>query len=38
MALIKKEILTSRKVLSTKSCSQFLFSKKMLSKARTFLD
>ena len=34
MALVKREILTSRKVLSTKSCThnQFLFCKKMLSK------
>ena len=39
MALIKTEILTSRKVLSTKSCTrnQFLFCKKMLSKIRIFL-
>ena len=39
MALIKREILTSRKVLSTKSCTrnQFLFCKKMLSKIQTFL-
>ena len=39
MALIKREILTSRKVLSTKSCTrnQFLFCKKMLSKIRIFL-
>ena len=39
MALIKREILTSRKVLSTKPCArnQFLFCKKMLSKTRTFL-
>ena len=39
MVLIKREILTSRKVLSTKSCTrnQFLFCKKMLSKIRTFL-
>ena len=39
MALIKREILTSRKALSTKSCTrnQFLFSKKMLSKTRIFL-
>ena len=38
-ALIKREILTSRKILSTKSCTrnQFLFCKKMLSKIRTFL-
>ena len=38
MALIKREILTSRKVLSTKSCTrnQFLFCKKMLSKIRMF--
>ena len=36
MALIKREILTSRKILSTKSCTrnQFLFCKKMLSKIR----
>ena len=39
MALIKREILTSRKILSTKSCTrnQFLFCKKMLSKIRIFL-
>ena len=39
MALIIREILTSRKMLSTKSCTrnQFLFSKKMLSKIRIFL-
>ena len=39
MALIKREILTSRKVLYTKSCTrnQFLFCKKMLSKIRIFL-
>ena len=36
---IKREILTSRKVLSTKSCTrnQFLFRKKLLSKIRIFL-
>ena len=39
MALIKREILTSRKILSTKSCTrnQFLFCKKMLCKIRIFL-
>ena len=39
MALIKREILTRRKILSTKSCTrnQFLFCKKMFSKIRTFL-
>ena len=39
MALIEREILTSRKALSTKSCTrnQFLFCKKMLSKTRIFL-
>ena len=39
MALIKREILTSRKALSTKSCTrnQFLLCKKMLSKTRIFL-
>ena len=39
MALINREILTSRKVLYTKSCtrSQFLFWKKMLSKIEIFL-
>ena len=39
MAMIKREILTSRKVLYTKSCTrnQFLFCKKMLSKIRIFL-
>ena len=39
MALIKREILTSRKILSTKSCTrnQFLFCKKMLSKIWIFL-
>ena len=39
MALIKREILTSRKVLYTKSCTrnQFLFCKKMLSKIRIFV-
>ena len=39
MALIKREILTSRKILSTKSCTrnQFLFCKKMLCKIRFFL-
>ena len=39
MALIKREILTSRKILSTKSCmrNQFLFCKTMLSKIRIFL-
>ena len=39
MALIKREILTSHKVLYTKSCTrnQFLFCKKMLSKIRIFL-
>ena len=33
MALIKREILTSREVLYTKSCTrnQFLFAKKMLN-------
>ena len=38
MALIKREILTSRKILSTKSCTrnQFLFCKKMLCKIRIF--
>ena len=38
MALIKREILPSRKILSTKSCmrNQFLFCKKMLSKIRIF--
>ena len=38
MGLIKREILTSRKVLSTKSCTlnQFLFCKKMLSKHGLF--
>ena len=39
MSLIKKEILTSRKILSTKSCTrnQFLFCKKMLCKIQIFL-
>ena len=39
MALIKREILISGKVLSTKSSTrnQFLFYQKMLSKIRTFL-
>ena len=39
MAFIKREILTSRKVLYTKSCTgnQFLFCKKMLFKIRIFL-
>ena len=39
MTLIKREILTSRKVLSTKSCTrnQFLFRKNMLSKIGIFL-
>ena len=39
MALIKREILTSRKILSTKSCTRnrFLFCKKMLCKIRIFL-
>ena len=39
MALIKIEILTSRKVLYTKSYTrnQFLFCKKMLFKIRIFL-
>ena len=39
MALIKREILTSRKVLYRKSCTrnQFLFCKKMLSKMRISL-
>ena len=39
MALIKRDILTSRKILSTKSCTrnQFLFCKKMLCKIRIFL-
>ena len=39
MALIKREILTSRKILSAKSCTrnQFLFCKKMLCKIRIFL-
>ena len=41
MALIKREILTSRKILSTKSCTcctrnQFLFCEKMLCKIRIF--
>ena len=38
MALIKTEILTSRKVLHTKSFTrnQFLFCQKMLSKIRIF--
>ena len=37
-ALIKREILTSRKILSTKSCTrnQFLFCKKMLFKIQIF--
>ena len=39
MALIKREILTSHKILSTRSCTrnQVLFSKKMLCKIRIFL-
>ena len=39
LTLIKREILTSRKILSTKSCTriQFLFCKKMLCKIRSFL-
>ena len=39
MTLIKREILTSRKILSTKSCTrnQFLLCKKMLCKIRIFL-
>ena len=39
MALIKREILTSREVVYTTSCSrnQFLFSKKGLSKVRISL-
>ena len=39
MALIKREILTIRKILSTKSCTrnQFLFCKKVLCKIRIFL-
>ena len=39
MALIKREILTSRKVLQTKFCThnQSLLCKKMLSKVRNFL-
>ena len=37
MVLIKREILTSRKVLYTKSCTRNQFSKKMLSKLRIFL-
>ena len=39
MALIKTEILTSSKVLYTKSCksNQFLFCKKMLFKLRIFV-
>ena len=39
MALIKGEILTSRKILYMKSCTrnQFLFCKKMLFKIRIFL-
>ena len=38
MALIKKEILTSRKLLYKKSCTrnQFLFCKKMLFKIQIF--
>ena len=38
VALIKREILTSRKILSTESCTrnQFLFCKKMLWKIRIF--
>ena len=38
MALIKRETLTSRKVLYTKSCTQnqFFFCKKMLSKIWIF--
>ena len=39
MELIKREILTSRKVVYTKAftCNQSLFCKKMLSKIRIFL-
>ena len=39
MALIKREILTSLKVLYTKSCkrNQFLFCKRILSKVQIFL-
>ena len=39
MALIKREIRSSRKVFYTKSCmrNQFLFCKKMLFKTRIFL-
>ena len=39
MAMIKRDILTSRKVLYTKSCTrnQFLFCKKMLFKIQIFL-
>ena len=39
VALIKREILTSRKILSTKSCTrnQLLFCKKMLCKIRIFV-
>ena len=39
MELIKREILTSHKVVYTKAftCNQFLFCKKMLSKIRIFL-
>ena len=39
MALIKREILTSRKVVNTKACTrnQFFFCKKMLPKIRIFL-
>ena len=40
MAMIKREILTSRKVVYTKAftLNHFLFCKKMLSKTRIFLD
>ena len=37
MAMIKRRILTSRKVLYTKTSNQFLFCKKMLSKIWIFL-
>ena len=39
VTLIKREILTSRKILSTKSCTRnhFLFCKEMLCKIRIFL-
>ena len=38
MALIKREIFTSRKIVYTKACTrnQFLFCRKMLSKIRYF--